>query len=345
MPVAQVRRRLAIVCAIIEVVSTKKPSRSRDQPARPGGPVGDRVTYVGHATVLLELDGKRLLTDPVLRRRVGPLRRQANDPPAGITRGIDAVLLSHLHLDHSDRPLAAAPRPAGARARCRRAAGSSCVGAGFASRDRAGPGRVRERRRSARRGHACRARGQRAALSRRRSTGDRLSGRGRPAHLLRRRHRPVRRDGEPRPGRSTWRCCRSGAGARRSAPGHLGPRARRAGGRRCCEPRIAVPIHWGTFFPLGLARWQARVPASIRRRRFARLVARGRAPGRGAGPQPRRVDLAVAVGVLRAGRTSSLGGRALWGGVTGLACVALRAAPREVLGDPHRRGRQWSRED
>jgi L-ascorbate metabolism protein UlaG (beta-lactamase superfamily) len=36
----------------------------------------DRVTYVGHATVLVELDGVRLITDPVLRARVGPLHRQ-----------------------------------------------------------------------------------------------------------------------------------------------------------------------------------------------------------------------------------------------------------------------------
>ena len=35
-----------------------------------------RVTYVGHATVLLELDGVRLLTDPVLRSRLVHLRRQ-----------------------------------------------------------------------------------------------------------------------------------------------------------------------------------------------------------------------------------------------------------------------------
>ena len=38
------------------------------------------------------------------------------------------------------------------------------------------------------------------------------------------------------------------------------------------EPRIAVPIHWGTFFPLGLARWR---PEFLRDppQRFARLVA------------------------------------------------------------------------
>jgi len=31
------------------------------------------ITWVGHATVLLELEGVRLLTDPVLRDRIGPL--------------------------------------------------------------------------------------------------------------------------------------------------------------------------------------------------------------------------------------------------------------------------------
>jgi L-ascorbate metabolism protein UlaG (beta-lactamase superfamily) len=62
----------------------------------------DTVTYVGHATVLVELDGARLLTDPVLRRRVGPLVRHGAAPPAGATRDLDAVLVSHLHRDHAD---------------------------------------------------------------------------------------------------------------------------------------------------------------------------------------------------------------------------------------------------
>ena len=35
-----------------------------------------RLVYVGHATVLIELDGVRLLTDPVLRPRVWHLRRR-----------------------------------------------------------------------------------------------------------------------------------------------------------------------------------------------------------------------------------------------------------------------------
>lgn len=63
-----------------------------------------RVTYVGHATVLVEMDGVRLLTDPVLRRRVGPLRRHGPPPDRRLTEDVDAVLISHLHHDHADVP-------------------------------------------------------------------------------------------------------------------------------------------------------------------------------------------------------------------------------------------------
>jgi len=62
-----------------------------------------RVTYVGHATVLIELDGVRLMTDPLLRRYVGHLRRRIA-PPDESLEGIDAVLISHLHGDHLDLP-------------------------------------------------------------------------------------------------------------------------------------------------------------------------------------------------------------------------------------------------
>ncbi len=60
------------------------------------------VTWGGHSTALLELDGVRILTDPVLRNRVGPLRRIAAPVSSRISERIDAVLLSHLHLDHAD---------------------------------------------------------------------------------------------------------------------------------------------------------------------------------------------------------------------------------------------------
>ena len=58
------------------------------------------IRYVGHATTLIELDGVRLLTDPLLRRHVGHLQRLVplgeDLPPP------DAVLLSHQHADHLD---------------------------------------------------------------------------------------------------------------------------------------------------------------------------------------------------------------------------------------------------
>src|SRR5215471_15230920 len=67
------------------------------------------ITWLGHSTVQIEVDGVTLLTDPVLRRRVSHLVRvgpapATPDPP-------DAVLISHGHLDHLDLPsLARFPR-------------------------------------------------------------------------------------------------------------------------------------------------------------------------------------------------------------------------------------------
>jgi len=62
------------------------------------------VTFAGHATVLLELDGVRMLTDPLLRKRIGVLIRRSPVPPPAIRRELDAVLISHAHLDHLDVP-------------------------------------------------------------------------------------------------------------------------------------------------------------------------------------------------------------------------------------------------
>jgi L-ascorbate metabolism protein UlaG (beta-lactamase superfamily) len=64
--------------------------------------MGDRLTWFGHATVRLELSGTRLLTDPLLRARVAHLRRHAGEPPP--PGRLDAVLISHLHRDHLDLP-------------------------------------------------------------------------------------------------------------------------------------------------------------------------------------------------------------------------------------------------
>jgi L-ascorbate metabolism protein UlaG (beta-lactamase superfamily) len=62
-----------------------------------------RIVYVGHSTVLVDLDGVKLLTDPLLRPRLLHLRR-AGKLDTRALRGVDAVLVSHLHFDHLDFP-------------------------------------------------------------------------------------------------------------------------------------------------------------------------------------------------------------------------------------------------
>ena len=53
------------------------------------------ITWVGHATVLLEVDGFRVLTDPILTSRVVHLRRRVAVPTID---PVDVVLISHLHM-------------------------------------------------------------------------------------------------------------------------------------------------------------------------------------------------------------------------------------------------------
>lgn len=64
--------------------------------------LGDRLTFVGHSTVLIEMAGTRLLTDPVLGHVMSSLRRHAAPIPPGSLADVDAVFISHGHLDHLD---------------------------------------------------------------------------------------------------------------------------------------------------------------------------------------------------------------------------------------------------
>jgi L-ascorbate metabolism protein UlaG (beta-lactamase superfamily) len=61
-----------------------------------------RIRYVGHATLRLELDGTRLVTDPNFRHRLLHLRRHGERPAPEDRERPDAILISHLHLDHTD---------------------------------------------------------------------------------------------------------------------------------------------------------------------------------------------------------------------------------------------------
>jgi L-ascorbate metabolism protein UlaG (beta-lactamase superfamily) len=78
--------------------------------AAPRPESGLRVTWLGHSTVLIEIDGYRVLTDPVWGPRsspvsfAGPSRFHA--PPLALDDlpALDAVVISHDHYDHLDYP-------------------------------------------------------------------------------------------------------------------------------------------------------------------------------------------------------------------------------------------------
>jgi L-ascorbate metabolism protein UlaG (beta-lactamase superfamily) len=212
----------------------------------------DRIVYVGHATVLIELDGVRLLTDPVLAGWVGPLRRHAPPPPRCVSEGIDAVLISHLHRDHTDllslrRLSAGLPLivPAGT--------GGFFEGKGFA--------RVVElaRGESHRLGRVTvTATAADHGIGRRRVEAD-------PAGFLVDGTQRIYFAGDTDVFEGMAELGESldlallpvwGWGPT-LGPGHMNPE-RAAEAAAILAPRIAVPIHWGTLYPTGLARLRPR---------------------------------------------------------------------------------------
>jgi len=71
------------------------PQRTRPE-TKPG-----RLTWLGHSCVAIQLDGLLVVTDPVLRGRIVHLRRKEPVDPATLD-GVDVVLVSHIHHDHLD---------------------------------------------------------------------------------------------------------------------------------------------------------------------------------------------------------------------------------------------------
>jgi L-ascorbate metabolism protein UlaG (beta-lactamase superfamily) len=61
-----------------------------------------RVTYIGHATLLIEVGGKRLLTDPNFDPALGKFLSRVSAPGIALAAlpKLDAILLTHAHADH-----------------------------------------------------------------------------------------------------------------------------------------------------------------------------------------------------------------------------------------------------
>lgn len=239
------------------------------------GSAADRIVFLGHATVLIEVDGVRLLTDPLLRGRVAHLRRQVSPIDPSVWAGTDAVLISHLHYDHLDLPSLRLLGldtlllvPVGAGAMLRRegftnvtelsvgeaanvgALAVTAVPASHDGRRRVGPGSLRAETL----GYLVRGRrtvyfagdtelfdGMADIMSS--SDLDDPSEMTRPSDLDDPSDSPAQLDVALLPV-AGW--------GPTLGPGHMDPLdAARAAG--LLAPRIAIPIHWGTLSPIGTA--------------------------------------------------------------------------------------------
>jgi L-ascorbate metabolism protein UlaG (beta-lactamase superfamily) len=215
----------------------------------------------------VELDGLRILTDPVLRYRVLHLARRVSPVEPDVSADIDLVLISHMHADHFD-PGSLRTIDRNAELVVPRGGGAAAGKLGFARVRELGEGE------SVRIGDvevtATRAEHRRGRLLDKRSEaiGYLLSGSQRIYFAGDTDIFPGMRD----LGRDldvaflpVW------GWGHRLGPGHLDPN-RAAEALRLLEPRVAVPIHWGTLSRMGQRR-SRRTPAAWPPLDFARAAA------------------------------------------------------------------------
>jgi L-ascorbate metabolism protein UlaG (beta-lactamase superfamily) len=217
-----------------------------------------RITWLGHSTVLIELGGLRLFTDPVLRSRVFHLRRVTESP--GPPPSIDVVLLSHLHYDHLDLPSLRMLDPT-PRVVCPAGAGALLAKAGFPESEELVAGQslelggVRVDATPAEHGGSRRPRGPVV----------------RPLGFVARAEHSVYFAGDTdlfdemaSLGPVDVALLPVAGYSPKLGPGHLNPR-RAAEAARRLQARVAVPIHWGTFRSLtrGGGSWFTDPPAEF----------------------------------------------------------------------------------
>jgi L-ascorbate metabolism protein UlaG (beta-lactamase superfamily) len=228
----------------------------------------DSLTYIGHATTLLRLGHGSILTDPMLRNWLGPLQRQGPPPSRELPQIADAVLISHLHRDHLDLPsLRRFPRetpvvvPRGA---------ARWVKMDHADRIREmSPGEtisVGEIEVTAVRAEHDGHRGRWGAEIE--PLGYVISGGGRTVYFAGDTDLFAEMSELPPLDLALLPVWGWGTSI---GEGHLDP-ARAVEALQMVQPRMAIPIHWGTFLPIGTPRrkrWWLHEPP----REFARLAA------------------------------------------------------------------------
>jgi L-ascorbate metabolism protein UlaG (beta-lactamase superfamily) len=209
----------------------------------------DRIVFLGHATVLIELDGMRLLLDPLLRGRVLHLRRQVQPVDESVFAGPDAVLISHSHHDHLDLP---SLRRLGRDTRLivPSGAGLWLASKGFANVSEMDVGDVMKVGELEITAIVAHHNGGRLGGPQAKALGYLIAGR----HVV-----YFAGDTELFTGMGSFSPAPdvallpvAGWGPK-LGPGHMDP-LQAAHAVKLLQPRLAIPIHWGTLLPFGLAR-------------------------------------------------------------------------------------------
>jgi L-ascorbate metabolism protein UlaG (beta-lactamase superfamily) len=199
------------------------------------------LTWLGHSTVVIDVDGTRLVTDPVLRRRVFHLRRAAAIEP-GALGALDGILVSHSHFDHLDVPsLSRLPRSLSVV--CPTGIGQLLRRRGFEQVHEVGPGEIVEvGGREVRATHAEHRTNRRPFAGRSAALGYVVEGSKNvyfagDTELF---------DGMADLGPIDVALLPVSGWGPRMPAGHLEPRSA-AEALLLLRPKVAVPVHWGTF--------------------------------------------------------------------------------------------------
>jgi len=241
------------------LISTRTSATSA---GRPQPETRNSVAWLGHSCTAIRLDGLLVVTDPVLRRRVFHLRRGTAVDPSALA-DVDAILISHTHYDHLDLPSldqlnlgARGIVPAGAGRLLRRRGFRYVCEVVAGNEVQLGPLRIQAT-------HAEHGSPWRVG-----------AGRTQPLGFVIKGTRTVYFagdtdvfDGMRNLGRIDVALLPVAGWGPRLPPGHLDP-LRAAEALDLIQPRVVIPIHWGTYSP-----WRAPSHSDEAAMKFAEIAA------------------------------------------------------------------------